>query len=229
MKKAGRGMVCCLIMTVGLMGCLKHEGVDFPKNAAGVSIYQSSPDAPEVNFLVDGKIMNATGLKYKNYTNYIDVDAGDRSIKFNVNGTGANVADTTFQFETGLFYSVFLMNTAAKGQILKTQDVSDFPASGKAMIRFIHLAPDAPPVNINWKGETTLLFSGKEFKSVSAFQEVTAGTFTMEVKEIGGSNTIVSVTNVQIKEGGFFTILLEGFDTPPANNTNKLSARVVTN
>ena len=51
----------------------------------------------------------------------------------------------------------------------------------------------------------------------------------MQVKVKGGSGITLVVPDVQIKEAGYFTILVEGFDILPANNANALSARVIGN
>jgi Domain of unknown function (DUF4397) len=228
MRKVMGLVLCGFILALGMTACLKNGDIA-PQNSGGLSIYHSSPDAPDVNIIIDNEVINTEAFKYKNYSNYVDVQAGDRRIKFNSYSNGANFVDSTLSFEANKFYSLFMVNVVSKAEVIKTQDAGDFPSAGKAMVRFVHLSPDAPPVDINWQGETSLLFSGKAFKEVTVFQEVPAKTYIMEVKVKGGSGITLVVPDVLIKEAGFYTILLEGFDSPPVNNNNKLSARVVAN
>ena len=229
MKKMWRLILCVFILAVGMTGCLEKNNIE-PKVTASVSIYHSSPDAPELNIIMDKVVINLLqAFKYKNYSNYLEVEAGIRNFRFNAYSTGTNLVETNLDFEANKVYSLFVMNTLSRIELLRTVDVTDPPASGNARVRFIHLSPDAPEIDIIWGGETTPVFSGQIFKQASAFKDVPAKTYSMQVKVKGGSGITLVVPDVQIKEAGYFTILVEGFDILPANNANALSARVIGN
>ena len=228
MKEIWRMMSCGLLITFGMTGCLKNDAPQ-PQLYAGVAIYHSSPDAPDLNIILDNEVINTAAFKYKNYSNYIEVLEGDRRIRFNSFGDGTNLVDATLNFEVNKSYTLFVINTLSNIELLRIDDATDFPSSGNSRVRCVQLSPDAPKIDIKWIGESTPVFSGLTFKKVENFKEVPAGTYSMEVKVIGGSGRTFVVPDIQIKEAGFYTVLIEGFDSQPSGIPNGLSARVISN
>ena len=218
--------LCCFILSFGMTGCLKDEKIE-PQELAGVSIYHSSPDAPEMNIIIDNEVITASAFRYKNYSNYIDITKGDHRIRFNRFNDGASLLDSTFSFEINKSYSLYVVNTLAKIELLMREDLSDLPASGNGRVRCLNLSPDAPKVDVRWTSESSPLFSALTFKQASDFKDVVINTYSLEVKMIGGNGRTVTLSNIEIKEGGFYTILVEGFDNLPVGNTNVFSARVI--
>ncbi len=216
----------CLILTIGLIGCLKNEKIE-PQKLAGVSIYHSSPDAPDMNIIIDNEVITSQAFKYKNYSNYIDVKEGDHRIRFNRFNNGVALLDSTFSFEVNKSYSLYIVNTLAKIELWMREDGTYLQASGNGRVRCLNLSPDAPKIDVRWTSESSPLFSGLTFKQASDFKEVPINTYSLEVKMIGGKERTVTLNNIEIKEGGFYTILIEGFDNLPVGNTNVFSARVI--
>jgi hypothetical protein len=233
MKKISRlilcGFVLCGLMLVSaLVGCNKKLEDD-PQLLSQVTLYHSSPDAPDVNVFIDNEIVTTQAFKYKNYSNYLYVDAGNRNIRFNNFTGGANLVNETLNFELNKVYSLFLVNRLSSIELFRISDESALPTTGNGMVRFVHLSPDAPEVEISWAGQTTPVFAGQTFKKASAYKEVKANTYSMVVKVKGGSGASLVVSNVEIKDMGYFTILLEGFDSAAAGSATALSARVIQN
>ncbi len=229
MKKMWRLMLCGLVLAMGMTGCLKNETQQI-QALANVAVYHSSPDAPEMNIFIDKVAITTQPFKFKNYSNYLTVEEGDRNFRFNNYTNGTNIVDSTMSFEVGKSYSIFLVNTLSNIELLRTADVAAAPPSaGKAMIRLIHLSPDAPSVDVTWAGDASAFFAGQTFKQASDFKEISANTYSMTVKENGGKGVSIVVKDIILKEGQYYTILVEGFDTLPTGNLNALSARVVQN
>ncbi len=227
MKEARRLMLVGLLLTVVMIGCLKNDTPQ-PQLYAGVAIYHSSPDAPDLNIIIDNEVMNTVPFKYKNYSNYIEVLNGDRRMRFNGSSDGTNLVDAILNFEVNKSYTLFVINTLSNIELLRIVDVTDFPSSGNGKVRCLQLSPDAPQVEVKWAGESTPLFSGITFKQVKDFKEVPAGKYALEAKVIGGSGRTIVVPDVEIKEAGYYTILIEGFDNPSVF-INGLTVRVIAN
>ena len=227
MKVAKRLVLVGLLLTAGMGGCLKNDPPQ-PKLYAGVAIYHSSPNSPDLNIIIDNEVINTAAFKYKNYSNYIEVLEGDRRLRFNNFSDGTNLVDATLNFEVNKSYTLFVINTLSNIELLRISDATDFPSSGKGKVRCLQLSPDAPQIELKWTGESTPLFSGMTFKQVKDFKEVPFGKYSLEVKVIGGSGRTIVVPDVEIKEAGYYTILIEGFDNPPATS-NTMTARVIAN
>ncbi|CAM3484759.1 DUF4397 domain-containing protein [Pontibacter korlensis] len=101
------------------------------------------------------------------------------------------------------------------------------PASGKAHVRFVHLSPDAPNVDVVVQGGP-VLFSDMEFKEASAFTPVDAGSYTVEVQPVNSDDAAVSAT-LNLQSGKIYTVFARGFLSPPSGNMNMLGAEVIEN
>lgn len=220
-------MLVGLLLTVVMIGCLKNDTPQ-PQLYAGVAIYHSSPDAPDLNIIIDNEVINSVPFRYKNYSNYIEVLDGDRRIRFNSSKDGLNLVDAILNFEVNKSYTLFVINTLSNIELLRIEDATGFPSSGKGTVRCIQLSPDAPQVEVKWTGESSPLFSGMSFKQVQDFKEVPSGKYSLEVKVIGGSGRTIVLPDVEVKEGGYSTILIEGFDNPSVL-INGLTVRVIAN
>ena len=82
-----------------------------PGNAK-VRVVHASPDAPNVDVLVDDTIV-LTNVAFKEFSDYLEVPAGDRNFKVNATGTTLTVIDVTPTLVDGSIYTVVALNTLA--------------------------------------------------------------------------------------------------------------------
>ncbi|WP_347157168.1 DUF4397 domain-containing protein [Pontibacter chitinilyticus] len=195
---------------------------------AQVMVVHASPDAPGVDLLIDNTKVNSAALTYPNNTGYLAVAAGTRNVKVNAAGTSTTVINADVPLAEDKSYTIFAANTLANIEPLVLEDNLASPASGKAHVRFVHLSPDAPAVDIAVQGGP-VLFSNKSFKSATDFTPVDAGTYTLEVRPAGTEDVVLTVPDVQLQNGKIYTIFAKGLLTPPAGNTNTLGAEVIVN
>jgi len=114
--------------------------------------------------------------------------------------------------------TVAAANKLAAIQPLVFQDDLRLPEPGHSAVRFIHLSPDAPAVDIAVQGGPTL-FSNVAFKSASSYLQVKAGNYTLQVK-VAGSNTVVLSASATVEDRRIYTVYAEGL----AAGTPALSA-----
>nr|WP_228530835.1 MULTISPECIES: DUF4397 domain-containing protein [Myxococcaceae] len=120
------------------------------------------------------------------------------------------------------------------------------PSAGTARLRVVHAAPDAPAVDIYAEGQSTPLFSNAAYTQTTAYRDVNAGTYTLQVRPAGAAATSAPVYTLgpvtlardtqvtavaagllasQAAEDRFRILLLqEGFTQPGAS---EVRARVV--
>lgn len=82
----------------------------------------------------------------------------------------------TVNFIPGKFYSLYVVGHDAMELVLAEDDLTP-PEDGEAKVRFIHLAPDAPALDVeisSGAGEP-LMFENKSFKGYSGFMPVESG------------------------------------------------------
>jgi hypothetical protein len=218
-----------LTASVFLQGCLNDDDEPQIIPTAYVSLFHASPDAPEVDIVVDSRKINAFPFKYSDFTGYQNFYTGERNIKFTpVNASNALI-DTTVTLVENKIYSLFVANTLNSIEAVFVGDSLQQPAENKARVRFVHLSPDAAAVDAAISSETAPLFTNLVFKQASEFKEVPSGKHTFVLKQAGGTTNLLTLPDVTFNAGRNYTIVIRGFQTPPTGNTNALSGQVLLN
>lgn len=224
-----RALFFSATLLVLLTACM-DENDDFvsePVEVAYVSIYHAAPDAPELDIVVDGRVINRNPFDYTSYSGYLNFFTGSRQFKFNSVNADNALIDTTFNFEDGKAYSLFAINRVSDIEALLVVDSAASPAAGKAMVRFVNLAPDASQFDVAVAGSSTPLFAGQSFKAATQYQEISADSYSFEIRSSGGSDVVVIAEDVEILPGRYYTIITRGFVNPPQGNNNILSVEVL--
>jgi hypothetical protein len=196
------------ISLVMLSSCKKDEEVT--KSYAKVLVTHASPNAPGVDLLVDNSKQNTAALSYPSNTGYLQVEAGTRNIKVNVSGTSTTVINADLALSKDQNYSVFAIDSVSKISVLVLTDDLTAPASGKAHVRFVHLSPNAPAVDVALTGGA-VVFGNKAFKDYTAFTPLDAGTYNLEVRVAGTSTVALPLPGITLQAGKIYTVFAKGF------------------
>ncbi|WP_277478789.1 DUF4397 domain-containing protein [Catalinimonas alkaloidigena] len=223
------GMLSYLAAPLILSGCLEDDSVE-PTPIAYVSIYGASPDAPDLDVVLDNKLLFNQPLEYTDYTGYLQFYTGNRRLEFSEYNASTVFMDTTFNFQADKAYSVFVTDEVDELTTLIVEDSTSTPAEGKAWIRFVHLSPDAPVVDFLIEGEnSTESFTNQSFEEASTFTEVDADTYSMLLTATGNDEELVAVPETDLESERVYTVVVRGYADPPAGNSNALSIQVVRN
>lgn len=180
-----------------------------PTPQARVMAVHASPDAPAVDLLVDNAVAG-TGLAFPNNTAYLSLNAGAHNIKVNVTGTSTTVINADVTLTGGTNYTVFAADSVTNiTPVVLTDDLTT-PATGKAHVRFVHMSPNAPAVDVAVTGGP-VLFANKAFKEFTAFTPVDAGTYDLEVRVAGTSTVALPLPGITLQAGKIYTVFAKGF------------------
>ncbi len=207
-----------------LSSCSKDKLVTYQK--FNLMVTHASPDAPDVDLLVENIKENAAPLSYLGSTNYLTFNSGTRNVKVNVAGTSTNVINADVNFNANTNYSLFAIDSVSKLSTLLITDDLSAPAAGKAHVRFIHLSPNAPAVDVAVAGGG-VVFPNKSFKEYTAFTPLDAGTYNLEVRVAGTSTVALSLPPITLASGKIYTVYARGF--LGAVGTQHLDAQIITN
>jgi hypothetical protein len=193
---------------------------------ARVLFVHASPDAPAVDILV-GRRPIARALAFPNNTAYRFVRAGERDVRVNVAGTATTVIGATVPFLARTAYSVFAVNTVAHIEPLLLTDDLTPPAAGKVHLRFVHLSPNAPAVDVAVAGGGPVVFGNKMFKDYTAFTPLPAGTYNLEVRLAGTSTVVLPLPGIKLESGKIYTVFAKGL--VGGAGTQALGAEIIVN
>ncbi|MDX5481721.1 MAG: DUF4397 domain-containing protein [Hymenobacteraceae bacterium] len=223
-------LLLAVVPTMFLASCDDDDDdLDLLEGTAQVMVIHASPDAPAVDLYVDNDQVNTTALNYPDNTGYLEVDEGTRNIKVTPAGAGAAnaVINADIDFDEDQNYSIFAVDEVANISALVLEDDLTDPATGRAHVRFVHLSPDAPAVDVAVQNGP-VLFPNTAFRGATAFAPVDAGTYTLEVR-LAGTDDVVLTEEVTLQSGVIYTIFARGFVEPPEGNNNELGAEIIVN
>lgn len=216
------------VFALSFIGCDDEETPVSPNPLSSnslVKVVHASPDAPGVDLLVDNAIAG-TNLTFPNNTGYLTVPSGTRNIKVNVTGTSTTVIEANIDFMKDKNYSVFAVNSVANIEAILIEDDLSTPAQGKAHVRFIHLSPDAPAVDVTLT-DGTVVFGNKSFKEFTAFTPIDAGPYDLEVRVAGTTTVALDLPPITLEAGKIYTVFAKGFLS--GNGQQQLGAEIIVN
>jgi hypothetical protein len=195
---------------------------------AYVSFYHGSPNISSLQIEVDHRPYNTNTFDYSTYFDYGRFYTGERNFSFKVGNAANSLLDTLVKFEADKAYSFFISEEEDGVLPLIVEDELDSPASGKALVRLIHLSPDAPEVNLQVGEDDEELFENHSYREVSDFVEVDAGRLNLNLVAAAGGESLVSAANITIREGRIYTLVVRGY-MDASNTANSLSLQLVRN
>lgn len=177
-----------------------------PDGEARVRVVHASPDAPDVDVLVDDAEVLGD-VPYLTASDYLELSAGEHNLKVNAAGTSTTVIDADVDLADGTDYTVIASGLVANIAPIVLEDDNSAPASGNAKVRAIHGAPSAPAVDIyitapgaDLEGETPAL-SNVEFGDVSDYIEAPAGDYQVRVTPTGTTIVVIDSGTLTLVSG----------------------------
>lgn len=204
----------------------ENAGYDVEVGMANVLVAHTSPDAPGVDLLIDMIPVNSNALEYPNNTGYLELAPGMRNVKVNVSGTQTTVIEANLDFSTMNHYSLFAVNEVASISALLLADDLTQPSAGNAHVRFVHLSPDAPSVDITLT-DGTVVFGDKAFLEYSAFTPLMANTYDLQVRLQGTDTVVLDLPGITLMDGKIYTVFAKGFVS--GNDDQALGAEIIVN
>ncbi len=141
------------------------------------------------------------------------------------------VAENKVTLEKATNYSLFIYDTIRNNKVkfVVLKDGLTNPGAAKTNIRFLHLSPDTPPVDIDiFKGRDSLrlekatVFIGDNpnVAALSTFKPVPAGDYRVKVKiQVGNKPvTILDIPKLQLEGQKTVTLFLRGLINGTAGN-----------
>ncbi|MDF2907415.1 MAG: hypothetical protein K0R34_2736 [Herbinix sp.] len=168
-----------------------------------VRVFHTVPDAPNVDIYADGnKIVE--DIAYGEYTDYLSIPEGTYKLSLYATGTDTPVLTNMLTVKRNT-----MMTVAAAGMLdnigfLAIPDANVPMETGKAMIRFAHLSPNAPAVDITLP-DGTPLFRNVSFKQLTNYVAVPPGNYTVMVRLAGTTNNVLTVPNLNLGANNFYT------------------------
>jgi len=206
-------LAAMMLLSLTFIGCSDDDDENIMGNTAAtanVLIVHASPDAPGVDIIVDNAGPAVSNLEFPTNTGYVPLPTGTRNVKVNVFNTSTTVIEANLDLSANTNYSVFAIDSVSSIEPLVLVDDLTAPASGKTHVRFVHLSPDAPPVDIAVK-DGPVVFSEVSFRGFESFTQLDAGTYNLEVRLANTMTTVLPLGDITLEAGTIYTVFAKGF------------------
>jgi len=176
---------------------------------AHVRVFHASPDAPPVDVYLDNYPI-AMNLAYKSFTPYFPLCPRRYAVRVFPAGTMEKpLIDQTVEV-----HPQDLITLAAVGRLADIGLLPVGPSAapriyGKAFVRFVHLSPNAPQVDVAVQGGPTL-FQNVGYKEITNYQAVDPGIYTLEVSPAGTSRVVLLIPGVNLEANRYYTVYAVG-------------------
>jgi hypothetical protein len=181
---------------------------------ADVRVIHASPDAPNVDIYVNGTPgidpAAITNLAYRQNSGYVDLPTGNYNFKVTPSGLPAPIViDANAAIDGNTDYSIFATGFLADISPLVLVD-DNTSLSNAARVRFVHLSPDAPSVDIFAAGLTDAIFGDVQFRENAGYITVAGGSYDLRVALANGGPTVLNLSDVEFTNGFVYTIIAAG-------------------
>lgn len=198
------------VVLVGLIAGFTGCG-DNNNNEARVRVFHASPDAPNVDVLINGgRILE--NVPYKGVSDFLGIDAGDTRVQVNVTGTDTSAIDTHAEFAEDTDYMIVAADKVAQiTPLVFTADRSR-PEAGSVKLRVLHAAASAPNVDVYVTApdagiaNAQPVLSNVPFKAMSDYLTVPAGSYDVFVTLRGTKTVAIEARGLAVADGLIATV-----------------------
>jgi hypothetical protein len=204
------------VKVVNLSFYQKNPGYQISLNGERVSnLLSSTGTSPNPTPFPGGGLATGGG----NAPDYMLVPAQQNTIKLvipkrNTNIDSAEMATSSFTYESGKKYTLYFTDTAANTQAILVVDSLQRPDSGFTRYKFVNMMPDQPSLDLYIN--STKVASAVPYKGASAAFNVPTNTtpLTWAVRVAGGTTNLFTQTIAgSIPNQRVLTIMARGYNS----------------
>ena len=179
-------------------------------------VLHASPDAPAVDFYINNKLI-ASNKVYRSFTPYIGLRPGNYSISVYLAGQMTNpVINTNIEIASYSIYTATVIGRLSDIGLYLISDPVISPLMNKARVRFIHLSPNAPAVDLTLPNET-ILFANVSYKEITNYKSFNPGRYTLQANIASTTQVVLNIPNIVLRPGRNLSIYAIGLvsEEPP--------------
>lgn len=189
----------------------KMKGIEVQKSKqkSFVRFLNVVPTMSTFHIYIDG--LQITHLSYKNASDYLELSSGKHQIDiYDSNNCSQPIQTETIFLDQSLYYTIAVTCQFNQLTILQIDDNPFLPIN-ETKIRFIHLANNAPQLDLAVKqGEGDVVFSNVSFKNASDYLALTPMSVNLELRLSGTKSILYPLYKSKFQENKIYDIISIG-------------------
>ncbi|MFT8313632.1 MAG: DUF4397 domain-containing protein [Clostridium sp.] len=174
-----------------------------------IRFFNASPNSPALDIYVNNTLL-VQNLPYKEFSLYFPATTGNYNIKIFPTGQNINpLLDADLYVAPNTISNLAIIGNAPNLSLYTIPEPVTAQNFGRPCVRFVHLSPDAPAVDLNLSIGTKV-FSNITYKKITDYACLPSGTYTFTINATGSNNTLLTIPNVQLLPNTYYTIYVLG-------------------
>ncbi|MED4226019.1 DUF4397 domain-containing protein [Neobacillus cucumis] len=187
---------------------LMRSSVQSGHGDAQIRFLHTSPDSPNVDIYVNGTRV-IKDLPFKKISQVLRLKAGKYHIDIYPSGNMVDsVLNKNITVEEGMSYTLTTIDSVKKMRLLVFLNHPAVPVN-EAKVRFIHLSPDTPELDIAVK-DRDVIFPKVSYKQATEYLGLTPMTVDLEARAAGSREILLSLPQAHFKPNVSYTIVILG-------------------
>ncbi|SDY90296.1 protein of unknown function [Evansella caseinilytica] len=199
-----------LLFAFILGSCFLGDSLGKAASTANIRIFHASTDAPNLDVYFDKEQMFSE-VVFKEMSPYQTVSDGGYKMKLFPEGADPAkdkpLLTKKLKLKADRSYTMAVIGEQSRFDILLITDGEDSQTE-RAGIRFIHLSPDLPAVDVFADKEE--LYSKLAYKKTGDYIKVEQKTVNIQFREGNQSNAIYEIPNLELLSGNSYTVFILG-------------------
>lgn len=176
---------------------------------SNIRFLHASPGAPAVDVYANDKKI-ASNLAYKQFTKYLSIPTGQYNITVYPAGRRDKpVLKRNVNVPAGTIYTVAAAGKFPTVELVSIPEPKQQIPQGMALVRFVHLSPGAPNVDVRLP-DGAMLFQNIGYKEMSKYSPIKPGRHTFDLYPTGTDKRILTVPNINLKANQIYSIYATG-------------------
>jgi hypothetical protein len=207
------------IFIIGAIGALSSQWLhaDARLSVAHFAPFAQNIEDTSVSVFLNGN-EELTDVRFKDFTDYIDLEAGQYVVDIVPTGTTTVAISATYMLEDGKDYTVYASGNISLQplELFALADDNSAPAAGNVKVRVIHSAPFGPTpqsteVSIRTAGGDLIAgLQGVPYGEGSGYLELPEGTYDLKVASNNGQVNYIDPLPVELASGTIATVFAVG-------------------
>ncbi len=174
-----------------------------------IRLLHAVPNAQAIDVYANNKKI-ASNLAYKQFTDYLAIVPGKYNLRvFPAGKTDKPIIQVDATVPEQSIYTIAAIGKAPTLELAAIPEQKQQIPEGATFLRFAHLSPDAPNVDVRLQDGTTL-FKNIGYKEMAKYLQVNPGQYTFELYPTGTNERVLYVPNITLKKNKFYTIYAVG-------------------
>ncbi|WP_040208579.1 DUF4397 domain-containing protein [Neobacillus jeddahensis] len=173
---------------------------------AKIRLLHTTPDAAQIDVYINGNRVYRD-LSCKQVSQVLPLKAGKYHIDIYPAGNMVDsILNKKITVEAGKSYTLATINPVKKMRLLVFLNDAEVPVN-EAKVRFIHLSPDTPPLDIAVK-DRDVIFPQVSYKQATGYLGLTPMTVDLEARVAGSKEQLLPMPQAHFRANESYTIVL---------------------